>query len=387
MMPGWVQDVTPLATPYRATIQADYNVFRAAFDKFWEENGEFLVKHFNYKGKKLKGGTIDLSVAKDHLEQTLGVNKIYKGRIAEIAADLLDDPSEGKTVLLVDAVNLHSFNPEAANYLTMLFYYWPKVTYTGEDFDYNFTRKAPRDLEQAFVQRCQDIRQKNSYLVPSETAAINEESSVLIDIITKDESTTKVNFRTVVKFIADESIRGKIIGLEKGAAIEAPNEDTILVKINDVNTVKYFDVDDDNLYIKEGSITKEKFKEKFTKEYNEYFDRADRAISFDSVLNQIVESCEMESIPQKWIDVNAESAVEENLQRVADKKKLFSYFGVKTEDELLKHFSSQVMKETITQMCMRCYAHKVGVESTREAVSDHIMSKAIWSDPQENSPT
>jgi hypothetical protein len=68
--------IEEMARPYRAFIPIEGSTLQGLMDEYWDKNAQNLISFTGYKGKKGKGGLVDLDKARKAIEATHGLIQI-----------------------------------------------------------------------------------------------------------------------------------------------------------------------------------------------------------------------------------------------------------------------------------------------------------------------
>lgn len=393
--------VEALATPYRALIPVTQEDLRPKFDEFWKEYGHLIADKYGYKGKKGKGGQIDLQKAQTSLETSVGHSKLYDQVIASWATDAINEQykSLNDQVLYVSNVKIDGWESDDA-YVVAFFYFWPKLTFKG-GIDFEVKRQVPRDLDKAIEGRLKDLQNQYKEYTPV-TEDLTEEMEVLVDIIASlnnepyQEGTVRKQWFQIKEIISGE-LKLEIIKHKVGDLFEVefvnpfkpitegeePEILTAAVKIYDARLGRLREQDDIELYKAANFESKEAFIEKFTQEYNDYMDRAEQQLAFDHVMDQLTMQGSLEAIPQAWINLNTDHFVSNHIKQAGDIQKAMKMVGAPTQNKYKQMFEGKVLKDTINRMAVQAYANRYGLELEPKLIMDHIMTQVEWVDLSE----
>jgi len=387
--------VEPMACPYRAIIKVSYDSLREKFDTFWGTNGSFIVEKVGYKGKKHKGGLVDLVEAKTYLESHLGVNKLYRQVLVELALTYLTEKYEevGSKPMFIERINLNSvFAPDQELYVLCIFYFWPKLMYSGDPLTFNFVRPRSRSGEAETERRLKQIASQFPVIASVEGDDITSEMEVLYDVIASvnsepyEEGTLRKQWNSVAQ-IESPALKDALLSHKKGDLFECSftHKDvdiTAHIKIYDTRIVKERDLDDPELYVLAKLGDRESYTKRVCDEFATYMDQVEAQTGFDDVLNGLTLNSTIEPIPQKWIDLNTDHMKNEHIAKNGgDKEKALRVLNVENEEKLIQLFEQHVLRSAITQMAVNYYSYEYKVEATAEAVAKDIKDRATWSDP------
>ena len=350
---------------------------------------------FSYKGKKLSGGTFDMEKAKSSLEETVGLEKLYSTVLAKYVVTAVDEKlmSDKTKTMFINDIRLASFDEEKDNFIVSILFLWPEMQYEGE-IDFNIERKIPRNFQEAFDKRCKDLSTKHR--TTSEiVGTIDAKTNVTFDIKSELEGEIFPNFtfenhNIDAENINPEALKLAIIGNSTGNTFEVEFPNPIkgdkfglpiksLVTIKEAFSVKYMDITDEQLYKAEGFESLEEFRKMFEEQYNNYMDNSDKHMAYEEIMDGIMQKAYFETIPQAWINNNAQSFMDRHLKSVGgDKNKAMAQLGVKTDAQMIHKFEGEVYKQTINQMALNWYSKKYNVEPNFESVASAIISRVIW---------
>ena len=382
--------ITPLAIHYNAEIVLDDSELRAEFDKYWEEFGEGIALE-HYKGKKKKGGKLDLSKAKKVLESTLGVRKLYNPVLTKILGERVEQESD-MPIMFVTDLSLLNFEKEFEDTIGIIqYYYWPNLEMDAE-IDFEIKRDQVFNAESEFVTRCKVLQdQQRTYSTEETDIDPTKDQRVFVDIIVSSDgealaSLTKRSSWLDVKHISPESIKTSILEHHKGDLFELDFEHEgkechAHVKIYDVNDIEYLDIEDEELYKKAGHASRQDFKDVFMKNFESFVDQHEKNLAYNKVITQIMFGSKYSNIPQRWIVLNRDNSVASHLAAYGnDKNKALKAIGASTEDQMRDMFAGQVYKDTVTQMVLYWYSKKFNCLADAQSVANDAWSRAIWVD-------
>ena len=391
--------VEPMATPYRAIIHLDKTEIQKELDDFWKEYGEILVKNSNYKGKKSKGGKVDLKKARQVMESTQGLSTLYGPPLANWANTYIDKNYQdlSEKVLYVNRVKLEKWDSEEP-YLIAWFYFWPKLNFFDK-LDFKIKRQIPRDLDKAIEGRLKDLQNQNKVYKTIDHDDWTDQMEVNLDIITSlngepyEEGTLRKKWLKLENIVS-QPLRDAIHKHKLGDLFETSFENPFktpkegeepeiidaTVKIYGVRLGEVLDLEDPKLYESAKVESKEEFIEKFTQEYNKYMDDSERQYAFDEIMNQLTMNGKLEAIPQNWIDLNTENFMKMHIKQMGDLQKAKKAVGASNDQNYRQMVESQVIKDTVSRMAVRAYSAMYNVPEDPEVVSYHINSQVEWID-------
>jgi FKBP-type peptidyl-prolyl cis-trans isomerase (trigger factor) len=390
--------VEPLATPYRAIFPADKEMLQKAFDVFWETHGDLIIQQSGYKGKKRKGGKVNKFKARKSLEASYGISKMYQTPIAACVEEVLNGyyADDSKKVLFLSNVQLQNWESEEP-FVVSIFHFWPKLHF-DQNLHRSLERQIPRDVNKALEGRLMDLQNKYKSYVFTEDDKLNSEMEVLIDIIASidgtpyEDGTVRKAWYKVGDMLSTE-LRDAILAHKKGDLFETTFSNPIPgdkkdieiaahIKIYESRYVKLLPTDSLELYEKEGFESKEAFLEKFTEEYDNYMTNSERHYAFDSIINQITLGGKLDPVPQRWIDLNVQYMMTQHAKHFkGDVQASMEAVGAQSEEQYKNMFESQVLKDTINQMAVACYAQMFDLPDDPEKVADHILENVFWVEP------
>jgi len=387
--------IDPLSQSYKATVSVSYEELREACDEYWDKNKEALAK--GYKGKKGKGGKLDFKKAKLALEANVGTSKLYRQVFSEKASSAVDALADKEIMLITDSA-VFNFEPDAEPTVLIIFHYWPELIRNG-DLDFDLTRLVPRDFEQAYVERCNDLSLQNPLHPPLENdSEIRPNHRVLMDVITScegepcEDGTVRGQWNQVKDLAVTELIEG-ICAHKKGDLFEVSFDSPYdgdskgktldaHVKIHETTEVVYISVDSDELYKIVNCDTREAFKEKFEQEYAAYMDNSEKHQAYNHIMEQVVMSGKIEPPPQQYLNLQVDSAIKRHFEQFkGDKVKALQVVGAKNESELAELFQGNFIQEIVKQMGIKWYAKEYGIDSDAENVASHMLTQITWKDP------
>ncbi len=392
--------IEALAVQHRAIIKMDDEQLREDFDTFWKENGEMLSKQFNYKGKKLKGGKTDLKRAKAALEKSVGAGKLYARVVAEQLGDRVE-AEEDRRVMTINAVSLHNFEGETQTMGVIQFFYWPEIHFDKDKLNLEITRRAKFDEEEHRTSRQNQLQQQHAMYTKFEGEGVNENQRVLIDVISAcngeayDNLTYRGQWREINQIVPDE-VKEAVLEHTSGDLFEIDFDNPVPgelngenvhahVKLYEVQDIELLDIEGDELYEASDFESKADFLKKFSDEFKAYTDNASKYQAFNEVITQIVEEAsEIDPIPQRWYDVNVEGVMQRHIDQFkGDKNMAMRAAGAKDMEELQRKFEGQIHQESLQQCAINWYAKNFNTPNDAEAVSTDLLTKVIWSDPEE----
>ncbi|MDC1299883.1 hypothetical protein N8Z24_00090 [bacterium] len=391
--------VEPLATPYRMIFSVDKEKLEKEISEFWEKNGQDLAKATGYKGKKHKGGTLDLKKARESIEKSFKAKRLYGNILSEFVVAKIKEEYEEKNerCMYISDINLDKKDPENPLILCM-FYFWSKLHFDGE-IDYNVKEMPNWDLEKEFGNRCKQLQLSHKISTEVTPEALTEDNEVLLDIIASCEGKAceDKTFRGVTHRIGNLQIpelKEELLKHKSGDLFEmsyvSQQEDSykdkelsLHVKIFQVFDISYTDIDDDELYKKENFETKEEFRKSFEEQFTRYIDQARRSVSFDHVINQLAMGGQFDNLPQGWIEMRAKSFKDQHMQHFnGDEEKARKSLGVKPGQPIERAFEGRVLREAVNQMAIFAYCDLEGIDTDAEKVADHILTKVTWTKPE-----
>lgn len=390
--------IEPMATQYRAIIPMSKEDLQILFDEYWEANGEALVKGSGYKGKKQKGGKVDLKKARRRLEETRGVATLYQSALASWANEYLDKHYESikEKVMFVTEARLDKWDTDEP-FIICFFYFWPVLNYF-EELDFNLKRAIPRDPEKALEGRLKDLQNQFKFYTDVASDELTDDMEVLMDIIASIDGVpyTKGTIRSNwfhIERLSSPELREAILAHKMGDLFEVSFKNTLekpeegsepkqidaQVKIYDARIVNLYDQDDPELYKAAKFESKEDFIEKFHKEYDAYMKNTETRIAFDEIMGQLVMGGKLEPIPQVWIQGNAVNFMQRHIEsKGGDKAKAQKSVRANSDFEYKRIIEGQVIQDTINRMAVRYYAAKYNIPDDPEVVSNHIWTQVNW---------
>jgi len=392
--------IDQLAIEHRAVVELDDEFLKEKFNEYWAEYGEMLVRQHNYKGKKLKGGKIDLDKAKAFLEKSVGENVLYRRVVAELLGDMVEDKT-GKTVMTVNSVRLHGYN--VSDMMTMgviTYYYWPEITLDKDKLDLTLVRRGNFDFEHHLESRKKSLQHTKAQYKKYEGEGVNESQRVLIDIIAScnkepyAELTSRGSW-IEVKHIQPKEIQEEVLKHNSGDLFEVNFDNPIPgdlngetahahVKVYEVQDIEYLDLEDDELYEVSGFESKQDFEDKFKVEFEEYKENASKYQAFNEIIQRILSMAEsFDMIPNRWYDVNLDTIIQRHIdQNGGDKYAAFKAAGARDMNDLKDKFQSRLYQETVQQMAYNWYAKAFNCIPDHESISTDLITRVVWQDPE-----
>jgi hypothetical protein len=138
-------------------------------------------------------------------------------------------------------------------------------------------------------------------------------------------------------------------------------------------------LDDEELYKKAGFESKQMFQNKFAGEFANYTSQAEKHAAFNHVIEQLVLTSKVEPIPQRWIEMNSENYLRRFYDgHKGDKAKALKSIGANSEEQAKSMIASQIMRETVNELAIHCYADKYGIDKDAEVVAADIVKRMTW---------
>jgi len=405
----------PLAAPYRLIFSLDKDELEKEISEFWDVNGNDIVKKVNYKGKKRKGGGVDLKKARPSIEKSYGHKALYGNILSKIVVDKVKEKygSEGKRCMYIQKLTL-DLKDENNPLLLCIFYFWSRMTFDGT-LNYDIDQPVHWNLEREIQNRQEQLQQihkiSTEQVIPEtgevldnifyDSKYISEDQEVLIDLIASCEGKPcdEKSFRgktLKVGTIMPIELRQSILDHKSGDLFELSYVNTqkdafedktveAHVKIFKVLDITYIDKEDDALYQKEGFEDFEGFKEAFEKQYNDYITNAKRSLSFDHIVNQLITESEFENLPQPWVDMRSKFFADQHIQNYGGNlEKSRKSLGIAEDAPINKAFEGRVFQEALNQMAIHQYCDMFSLETDANVMADHILTNVNWILPQQD---
>ena len=390
-----VFSLEPMATPYRIIFTPDKEALEEEISKYWEKNGQDLAKATGYKGKKGKGGKIDLKKARKSIEKAFGAKQLYGNILSDFVVDKVLEKyeEEKKRVMYIEDIALDKKDPEKPVILCR-FYFWSKLHFDGE-LDFNVHEHPNWDEEREFQNRCNHIRLNHKIRKPLEEGDLTEETEVVLDLIASCEGvaceaktfrgqTYKIGALQIPE-LREELLKHKSGDLFEMSYVSDQEDDykgktvDLQVKILQAFEISYYDIDDDALYKKENFDTKEDFKKTFDEQFSQYLLQAKRSVAFDHVIEQMVLEGSFDNLPQGWIEMRAKFFKDQHLQHFnGDEHRARQALQLEEGKPLERAFEGRVLKEAVNQMAIHAYCDMHDLPVDAEKMADHILEKVTW---------
>jgi len=389
--------IEPLATPYRTIIRTNSKELREHLDKFWKQHGEVIAKQVNYKGKKEKGGKLNLNDAQRFIEKNYGLVKLYSEPISELVNGFVTAEQKQKIMLITD-LHVMDFDKEVCSIIAFL-YFWSKINFK-EEIGFNIVDIFKSNFEEEMQKRCKNLQQQHRIKTSLENCSeITDETEAQFDVLASIEGEayeegTLRNVSLLVKNISNVVLKESIKQHKTGDLFEIQYENTregelkgkiinAVVKIHEGFSIELHNLDEDEIYQIAGYEDKKDFEKKFREEFDNYEKNVKQNRAFEHVIHQIISKGEFEPIPQEWIRKNLDLFIERHIREYkGDKERALKAIGVDSEANLRKSFEGQIYKETMNQMAIHTYAEKFGIDSKVEVVVDDIMKRVVWKEKE-----
>ncbi|MCU0680577.1 MAG: hypothetical protein MUF50_04725 [Planctomycetes bacterium] len=390
--------IEPMSTPYRAFFSMKRETFNKNIDNYWEKNKDNLIKLYDYKGMKKGGGGTDYTKARKALEQTVGINTLYKYAVSDIIIDSINKKlGKDEELLLISSIKISNYEEKDLDpSVFVVFFCWPKISgITKENISFNIKRPEFRPMAVEYQGRLSDLQSKHGYKKiienVNEISEITDKHEILLEImaycygeqyedgsfidkwvpykeITVDElkNCIKANldgtpFETQYVSARDASLVLDVKGIVKGIRVNIiPEADSLLFKA-------------------EGFDDEMAFRKAFESEYKSHVSQVEQATIFDAIIDQIIINGKLGAIPEVWLERNVEYLSKAQIDKYGgDKKKALAVLGLANERQLLSVLSDQVFKNTLNQMALRCYIELFDLPSDIDKIVEHMRNNVVW---------
>lgn len=361
----------PLATPFQADIEFDYEELRKELDEVWKENEQHFIKKYGIKAKTVKGGYSP--AAQKMAEKRIGVITLYSQHILNKCLDRIKE--EESDIFFAENIDLVKFSKEDNAQVRVKVYLYPKLKFDKE-LEHEIKDPVEGSVEEFIEGRIAEIRYEHKSLIDSEV--VDKNSRVLLDIIESTKNSVRgiwYDFEEV-----PESIRKELEGKKKGDQFDIEQGDLVtVVKIHDVKEIVLPDFDDELAEIS-GFESVEKLKEISNNQFDTYKENARLSAVVSHYVEQIMLNSTYGPIPQVFLDRSVESMKKQHIDHFGgDKEKAYQAIGVSSEDEMYNKLVGTTMRDIAQKIALNKYAdlHELDREDML-SIQKHMLSSAKW---------
>lgn len=378
--------IEPMAPPYRIVLWFRYDDLRAAFDLYWEQNSESLIKNLGVKGKKSKGG--EMPSGKGMVESTVPLKRIYQSVLVERLRDKVPE------IFYMDGMELFNFEKGQDPHLIAIVYFHPKLELK---VPINWACKRPKEpsRKEQYEQRLRELQMQFRKLEDDPDGTITETSNIQMDITASIDGNPYVGGSVQSQWVDISGIplkdlSAQLIGHKVGDLFEvdylanprdpgaAGKTVHAIIKIHNLQKIIMPPVDDDLAKDAEFDDLKS-FEARFNQDFEGYLLNMRRAVSSDHLIGHIVQNSKIPPIPQGWLDLVVKSMSDEHIKRFnGNRKAAMKAIGANTEDDFKHRFTGQAYRELMQDLSMRKYCEMYNLELGSDAVFDHMLDNIKW---------
>lgn len=375
--------IEEMARPYRAFVPITQEALTDLMEGYWAENAQNIIKLTGYKGKKGKGGLVDLEKARKAIESTHGVSKIYREAFSKYALGAVQGDI-GKDILLLTGLSLEEGR------IIVTFFVYPELIFNGE-INYDLTSIITRTVDEEFDARCKDLQYNHREFTSTDGVKPDDQDLVVVDIICNIgdkgyEEGTKRLIKVAVEELPVPEIRQAVKESVKGDLVEltyslpAGEVVSAQVKIHDVQKVSFLSTESDDLYKLEGFEGKEAFRATFESQYHEYCANAEKYQAFEYILNQLIEKSIMEPIPDQYLEMAGHNLITRHSASMGSKEAAMRSVGAKTESEMIRIMQVEALRSLVQKMAVNKYIsiHGLKKDTTYPEIVEHMHLHINW---------
>jgi FKBP-type peptidyl-prolyl cis-trans isomerase (trigger factor) len=385
-----------LAVPYRVEFTVPYAEMRAKFDEYWEKRADFLIKAYNPKLKKGKGGSVPKDKARKMIEANIPVLELYGSVVSGLLSDELK--AAGRDLFYIDGLNLYDFEEGKEPIVLGRVYYWPEMRLKPEA-ELKFEAKFPFkiDFEKAWGGKRTELWHKNRKVSDTEldSGPIHENYDLLMDIIAScDGQPYEKGTRRGTWFevrTLNEEMRGACLAHNVGDLFEvdfvmAKMDPEIegktvhaTIKIFKAREVVYREVDD-ALAVESGFKDLADMQADFQRQYEEHVQNTKRGVAADAVISAVLSQAEVPAIPDCWMLTATDRLISNHLARFGgNRDKAKAAVRAQNEEHFKQLFQSEVMRDMLHQLALRLYRKLYDlVDATTESLYDDMVNRCHW---------
>ena len=363
--------IEPMACPQSAVLTVSREELGKVCDEAWAKHGLELVRKFNTKFQKDEGG--NQPKAREYLEKSIGVGKLYSQEISDFAVSKILE-STGKKVLFIHSIPRINDVPNSEDInLFFVFYFTPRVQYDGPtEWELAYT---PEFTLEALIQNQTDVVMKHEF-----TGCLNSKCRFTLEL-TAGEKTDKSEYQSL-KDIDYISLRDVLATHKTG--------DEFLYAFNDNGVDREFGVKVSEVFYRDGEELDDTIAKtygfdsanamlaKAEERYNGMQSNRKNNMAVDHVITEIITKGKVDPIPSEFVQFHVKRVKEEQY-KANDKETAWKNFGVKSEHELEEKLDQLVVQDFLQTMAFKCYADLKGLESQDiQEIANDIAAKINW---------
>ena len=372
----------PLAQPYRALIPINKEQVRQAFDQYWEDDFNKILKALPEDvDKERLANDIDY---KKEVERLVGPSKLYLEVLNKIANMHLND------VLVYENLEIVDFESENPTLFAM-FYYIPKIE-LQEPINYEVDCLTKEDHDLIWQAKLENLRNEHKELYTPDDKIIPEDKPCYLQLSVRSykDGVIYKNDWIQDEWVALEDlpypIRKMLYGQEGEGIFKVtyrtkhgdPIDANVIVKGIQIEET----LSDDELAKKEGFTSFAEMKEAFFKNIEVMAEMEKLSHMCDVLLAKMLTTAKIEPIPYVWLETTSKKMAEQYIIDMGSVDTAIKKLGASNENELNRFFIAQAHRDILKKITFSEYARKFNLKNENE-ILDHLSKNVKWTNQNE----